>query len=68
MDHLTRSGFDFVIMNDFAMNATVRGRHQKYGNHAGNGQPAENCTCKWGILLAAGLQNQRQWNEAEDSG
>jgi hypothetical protein len=52
MDHLTRSGFDFVITNVFAMNETVRGRHQKYGNHAGNGQPAENYACKQGILLA----------------
>jgi hypothetical protein len=50
MDHLTRSGFDFVITNVFAMNETVRGRHQ---NHAGNGQPDENYACKQGTLLAA---------------
>jgi len=30
MDHLTRSGFDFVITSVFAMNETVRSRHQKY--------------------------------------
>jgi hypothetical protein len=39
MDHLTRSGFEFVIMNVLSMNETVRGRHQKYGNHAGTADP-----------------------------
>jgi hypothetical protein len=55
-------------MNVFAMNEKVRGRHQKYGDYAGNGQPAENCTCKQGMLLAARLWNGRHWNEAEDGG
>ena len=68
MDHLTRSEFEFVIMNVFAMNVTVRGRHQKYGNHAGSGLRAENYACKQGTLLVARLQNQRHRNVAEDSG
>jgi hypothetical protein len=55
MDHLTRSGFDFVITNVFAMNETVRGLHQKYGDYAGSGQPAKNYACKQGTLLAARL-------------
>jgi hypothetical protein len=68
MDHLTRSGFDFVITNVFAMNETVRGWHQKYGDHAGTGQRAENYACKQGTLIAARLWNQRHWNETEDGG
>lgn len=33
MNHLTRSGFDSVITNVFAMNETACGQRQKYGNH-----------------------------------
>jgi hypothetical protein len=50
------------------MKETVRGWHQKYGDHAGSGQRAENYACKQGTLIAARLWNQRHWNETEDGG